>query len=117
MLSILTQASLILLMSTMMGMLPLGMGLAYAIWPSEQRLALMRPLSLATIFAALCGSMLGLLNVLRGMGSGGGFDFGPAELSRVSPIGLAEALVPLFVGFGCLTVAWLGVALGLWRRA
>ena len=71
----------------------------------------MRPLSLATIFAAPSGSTLGLLNVLRGMGISQ-----TPEFSRMSFIGLAEALVPIFFGFGCLTVAWLCVAFGLWRR-
>ena len=31
-------------------------------------------------------------------------------------MGLAESLFPLFFAFGCLTVAWLCVTLGLWRR-
>jgi hypothetical protein len=31
--------------------------------------------------------------------------------------GIAESLVTLFFGFGCLTVAWLCVTLGLWRRS
>jgi hypothetical protein len=108
---VLANASIVALVSIFMGIVPLSMGIVYAIWPSEQRLALMRPLSLAAIFAALSGSTLGLLNVLRGIGISETPDF-----SRVSAIGLAESLVPIFFGFGCLTVAWLCVALGLWRR-
>lgn len=107
----LSQASIVALMSMFLGLVPLAMGIVYAIWPSEQRLALMRPLSLATIFAAISGSILGVLNVLRGIGIAETPGF-----SRVSAIGLAESLVPIFFGFGCLTVAWLCVALGLWRR-
>jgi hypothetical protein len=110
-LNALSQASIVALISMFMGLVPLGMGILYAIRPSEQRLALMRPLSLATIFAAISGTMLGLLNVLRGIGVADTLEF-----SRVSAIGMAEALVPIFFGFGCLTVAWLCVALGLWRR-
>jgi hypothetical protein len=109
--NVLAQASIVALVSMFMGVVPLAMGIVYAIWPNEQRLALMRPLSLATIFAALSGSTLGLLNVLRGMGMSETADF-----SRVSAIGLAESLVPIFFGFGCLTAAWLCVAVGLWRR-
>jgi len=108
---VLRQASIVALASMFMGVVPLGMGIVYAIWPSEQRLALMRPLSLSTIFAALSGSTLGLLNVLRGVGMSQ-----TPEFSRAAAIGLAESLVPIFFGFGCLTVAWLCVALGLWRR-
>jgi hypothetical protein len=32
-------------------------------------------------------------------------------------IGLAEAMVTLVVAFGCLTVGWLCVALGMTRQA
>jgi hypothetical protein len=31
-------------------------------------------------------------------------------------LGASETVVPLFVAFGCLTVAWLVVALGMRRR-
>jgi hypothetical protein len=112
MISVLSQASLVALASIFMGVVPLGMGIAYVIWPNEQRLALMRPLSLATIFAALSGSTLGVLNVLRGMG----MTQEPA-FSRIAWIGFAEALVPIFFGFACLTVAWLCVAIGMRRHA
>ena len=44
--------SIVALASMFMGVVPLAMGIVYVIWPSEHRLALMRPLSLATIFAA-----------------------------------------------------------------
>ena len=105
------QASIAALVSMFIGIVPLGMGVVYAIWPTEQRLALMRPLSLATIFGAISGTVLGVLNILVGVGSSD-----PPTFSSVVPIGLAESLVPIFVGFGCLSVAWLCVAFGLWRR-
>jgi hypothetical protein len=108
----LRQMGLVALASIFMGIVPLAMGVVYAIWPSEHRLALMRPLSLATIFAAISGSTVGLINVL--MGTTG--TSATPEFTRISAIGLAESLVPIFFGFGCLTVAWLCVALGLWRR-
>jgi hypothetical protein len=111
MIGVLSQASIVALASIFMGVVPLAMGIVYVIWPSEQRLALMRPLSLATIFAAVSGSTLGLVNVFRAMG----MSQSPA-FSRIAWIGFAEALVPIFFGFGCLTVAWLCVAVGLWRR-
>jgi hypothetical protein len=34
----------------------------------------------------------------------------------ISAIGSAEALVPLFLGFGCLTVAWLIDRSGMGRQ-
>jgi hypothetical protein len=108
---VLRNAGIVAILSMFAGVVPLAMGIVYAIWPSEQRLTLMRPLSLATIFAAISGATLGLLNVLRGMGISETADF-----TQVSAIGLAESLVSVFVGFGCLALAWLCVAIGLWRR-
>jgi hypothetical protein len=109
--TILGQASIFALVSMLMGILPLGMGVVYAIWPAEHRLNLMRPLSLATIFAAVSGTSLGILNVLRYIGV-----TEEPQYTRVVAIGLSEAMVPVFVGFGCLTAAWLCVAVGFWRR-
>lgn len=108
---ILRNAGIAGMLSMFAGVVPLAMGIVYAIWPSEQRLTLMRPLSLATIFAAISGGTLGLLNVLRGMSTSATADF-----TQVAAVGLAESLVSVFVGFGCLTVAWFCVAIGLWRR-
>jgi hypothetical protein len=105
------QASIFALISVFMGVLPLGMGVVYAIWPNEQRLNLMRPLSLATIFAAVSGTSLGLLNVARYIGV-----TEQPQYAKVAAIGLSESMVPTFVGFGCLTAAWLCVAVGFWRR-
>jgi hypothetical protein len=110
---VLTNAGIYPLVSMFLGVVPLVVGIVYAVWPNDQRLALMRPLSLATIFAALSGTGLGVLNVLRVMGMSTSET--PA-FSRMAATGLAESLVPIFIGFGCLTVAWLCVALGVWRR-
>jgi hypothetical protein len=99
------------LASMFVGVLPLTMGLVYAIWPNDQRLMLMRTLSLATVFAAVAGVAVGFINELRFIGRSETVTF-----SRQVAIGVAESLVPLFFGFGSLTVAWLCVTLGLWRR-
>ena len=107
----LTSAGIAAKLSLFMGVVPLAMAIVYAVWPSDQRLALMRPLSLATIFAAVSGTALGMLHVFRNLGVSQ-----TAEFSRVAAIGISESLVPLVFSFGCLTVAWLCVALGLWRR-
>ena len=104
-------AGIMALASMFVGVLPLTMGIVYAIWPSERRLTLMRPLSLATIFAAVAGTALGFINELRFITRSGTVTF-----SQQVAQGIAESLLTLFVGFGCLTVAWLCVTLGLWRR-
>jgi hypothetical protein len=104
------QASIIARLSLVITLFPLAAGVAYLVRPTEHRLALMRPMSLAGIFSGLTGTMLGFMNVLRWYA----MDEPPPE-ARMMAIGAAEALVTLFVAFGCLTVAWLCIALGMRR--
>ena len=93
--------------------LPMILGAVYAIRPTEQRLVLMRPLSLAAIFASLGSLVGGLATILQGIAATATLSAG--ALGRVET-GLSLALVPLYFGFGCLTIAWLLVAVGM-RRA
>ena len=109
---VIAQAGIIALASLFVCVLPLAMAVAYAIWPTEQRLMLVRSLSLATVFAAVAGTAAGFINALMFIS-----DSETTGLSHSFLIGAAESLVPLFFGFGCLTVAWLCVTVGLWRRA
>ncbi len=99
------------LVSIFVSSLPMLAAAAYMFRPTEQRLALMRPLSLAGIFAGLNGSSLGAINVLRGMW------LEPPRDTRITLIGAAESIVPLYVAFSCLMVAWLCVTVGMRRSA
>ena len=105
------QASIMARLSLLITLFPLAAGVAYLIRPTEHRLALMRPISLAGIFSGLAGAMVGLMNVLRWYAM-----HEPPPEPRMMAIGAAESLVTLFVSFGCLTVAWLCVALGMRRN-
>jgi hypothetical protein len=105
------RAGIAALASMFVGVLPLAMAVVYAIWPTEQRLSLIRPLSIATIFASTAGIALGLMNELRYISRTGQVVF-----STTIAAGLAEGLAPVFFGFGCLTVAWLCVTIGLSRH-
>ena len=108
----LREASLFALLTLILGFVPLVMAAVYAIRPTERHLALMRPLSLAGLFGALSGGVLGFINVLR-------FLFTrelTAETYRVMAVGAGESLVTMFVGFASLSVAWLLVAVGMGRR-
>ena len=109
----LRNVSLVGLLTLVLTFVPLAMALVYFVKPSERRLALMRPLSLTGLFAALTGTALGFINVFRGLGVKREFT---VDAYSITAIGSAEALVPLFVGFGCLTVAWLLVAAGMGRE-
>ena len=105
------RAGIAALASMFVGVLPLAMAVVYAIWPSEHRLTLIRPLSVATIFAATAGLAMGFMNELRYISRTGQVVF-----STTIAAGLAEGLAPLFFAFGCLTVTWLCVTIGLSRH-
>lgn len=108
----LQQAGIVAKLSLLLAIVPLGAGVVYAIRPTEAKLALMRPLFLAGLFGALTGTLAGLLNALHFTAMTAGATIG----SGVPLIGLSEAIVPLFVASGSLTVAWLCVALGMRRQ-
>ena len=109
---ILRQASIFALLTLAIGFAPLVMAMIYMVRPTERNLALIRPFSLAGLFSALSGGVLGFLHVLRGIGVTR--EFSPEEFNRIA-LGASESLVPMFVGFACLSVAWLLVAAGMSR--
>ena len=109
---VLRNASIFALLTLIVGVVPLLMSIVYLVRPTEQHLALMRPLSLAGLFAAIAGSVLGGINVLKVVWT----RELTAEAYRVMAVGAAESLVPVLVGFASLTLAWLLVAIGMGRR-
>ena len=103
---------IVAIFSLIVAVTPAFLGASYAVKPTEAKLALMRPLSLAGLFAAIGGLVAGLINLLRATAVR---DVPLASNAQL--MGLAESLVPLFVACGSLTIAWLLVALGLRRTA
>ena len=99
------------LVSILVSSIPMLAAAFYMFRPTERRLALMRPLSLAGIFAGLNGSSLGAINTLRGLW------MEPPRDGRFLAIASAESIVPLYVAFSCLMVAWLCVAVGMRRQS
>jgi hypothetical protein len=99
-------------LSLLTGFVPLGLAIAYVRRPAERTLAIMRPLSLAAIFAAICGLVAGLIAVLMGVAV---TLPKPVHVANVYK-GLSDALVAPFLNFGLLAVAWLLVAVGMMRR-
>jgi hypothetical protein len=108
---LLRQANLFALLTLTIDAVPLVAAALYAARPSEARLALMRPLSLAGLFSAAAGTFSGLLHVFRDLASAADT---PGLWTRAYG-GVSEALVPMVFGLTCLTVAWLLVAAGMWR--
>lgn len=109
---VLREAGLFALLTLAIGFVPLVMALVYVIRPTERNLALMRPLSLAGLFAGVAGGVLGVINTLRFVWT----RELTADTYKMMAVGAAESLVPVFVGFACLTVAWLLVAVGMGRH-
>ncbi|MGB2717983.1 MAG: hypothetical protein WBC51_27600 [Vicinamibacterales bacterium] len=99
-------------LSLLVGFGPLGLAMVYVLRPTEQTLAIMRPVSLAAVFAGICGWVAGLIAVTTGIAV---TLPRPVHVPNVYA-GLSEALVPPFFNFGLLAVAWLLVAIGMMRR-
>jgi hypothetical protein len=107
------QAGFFAKLSLLVGFVPLGLAIAYVFRPAERKLAFMRPVSLAAIFAGVCGVFNGLIAVLMSVAVSS-----PPDSTRVPAVyvGLAESFVPAFLNFGFLAVAWLLIAVGMMRR-
>jgi hypothetical protein len=110
--SMLRNASIFATLTVIIGTVPLIMAAVYIVRPTERNLALMRPLTLAGLFAGISGGVLGGINVL----SVAWTRELTTESYKVMAVGAAESLVPVLVGFASLTVAWLLVAVGMGRR-
>ena len=109
--SVFREAGIAALLSMLVTLFPAVAGVSYLLSPSERRLALLRPISLAGLFAGLAGLLLGFINVLRGIWIHDPVDW------KVVAVGTVEAMVPLTLAFGALTFAWLCVAVGMRRQA
>jgi hypothetical protein len=90
-----------------------GLAVSYAFRPSEEKLALMRPVSLAAIFATISGLFSGWIVVLVGIAATPDGRLPNPSLYR----GIAESLILGFVCFGFLAAAWLLAAVGMLRRS
>ena len=108
------QMGVFALTTMVMAFVPLIMAVVYVLSPTERNLALLRPISLAAIFSTLAGLASGIMAVLRYIARAPVLD-GPTWHAIAA--GGAESLATVFVGFGCLTIAWLLVALGMRRTA
>jgi hypothetical protein len=102
------------------GLGALAQAIRFAIRPTEHGLAVLRPLSAATTFAALTAFLLGITNALVGVTGrleAATDAAATAKAWQVLLAGLAEASVPLILAFALLAVAWLLAAVGLRRQA
>jgi hypothetical protein len=85
----------------------------YAVRPSELKLALMRPASLASLFAAVAGVLGGWIAILSAVAAPPDGHMPTSALVH----GVAASLTTGFVCFGFLAAAWLLVGVGILRRS
>jgi hypothetical protein len=92
----------------------------FALRPTEHGLAVLRPLSTTTTFAALTAFLLGITNSLAAVTHRLEQAVDAAATAKAWQIllaGLGEATVPLILAFALLAVAWLLATVGLRRQA
>ena len=109
---LLGQISLFAKLTMAVAIVAFGLAVAYVFRPTEQKLLLMRPVSLAAIFATLSGLLGGWTAVLGSIPATPDGHLPVASLYR----GIAESLTVGFVSFGLLAAAWMLVAVGGLRR-
>jgi len=106
-----TNLGIVAILGAIVSASPMVMAALYAFRPDDRTLALMRPLSLAAVFAALSNTFLGIVNSLVYVSS----RPAPVPLNVVAA-GLAETFVVPFLSFGCLSLAWLLVTIGMRKQ-
>jgi type IV secretory pathway protease TraF len=89
-----------------------GLAVTYVFRPTEQKLVLMRPVSLAAIFATVSGLLGGWIALLASIPATPDGHLPVASLYQ----GIAESLTVGLVSFGLLAAAWMLVAVGVLRR-
>lgn len=89
-----------------------SLAVAYVFRPTERKLVLMRPVSLAVIFTTISGVLGGWIALLSSIAAPPDGHVPVAVLAR----GIGESLVVGFVCFGLLGASWMLVAVGVMRR-
>jgi hypothetical protein len=109
---LLRQLSLFANLTMAVAIAAFGLAVAQVFRPTALKLALLRPVSLAAIFATISGILGGWIVVLAGIAATPDGTLSPPSVYR----GVAESLTVGFVCFGLLAAAWLLVAVGMLRR-
>ncbi len=105
-------ASIASLFGLLICAVPALMGAWFAFRPSERVLSLMRPLTMAAIFSALCSFMLAITNGFQMVATAKTLDL---DRARLAALVVTEGMAPVVASFACLTVAWACVAIGTRR--
>ncbi len=96
------------------GALTLGGAAAFFRKPDQRRVGTIRGLSVATVFAVLCGICADLAAVFTKVPNNPEWAHSP-DLPLIVMTGLGESLAPAILGFSLLSLAWLVTAVGVRR--
>lgn len=102
----------IVLVIIILGLSSFAMAVSFMVKPTEVKLAVIRPLSIATTFASVAGLSSGLATALTNISGQLGGRSGLVNVAMLAG-GISEALVAAVFGFSLLTLAWIAVALGM----
>ncbi|MBW2704482.1 MAG: hypothetical protein JRF33_27000, partial [Deltaproteobacteria bacterium] len=91
---------------SLFGLTCLALAVALAIKPSERKLALLRPMSLATIFMVLSGLASNLAAVGKNCAMTPGISDQP-DLHKFVLLGIGESMAPAILGFSLLALSWM----------
>jgi hypothetical protein len=100
----------------LLGGLALWVAGSFAWRPGERKLGILRPLSVATVFATLAGIFSGFGATMHNVTTNPEWSQSP-ELHLIVMTGIGESLANAILGFGMLTVAWILATVGMRRMA
>jgi hypothetical protein len=92
----------------------LGAAISFFVRGDLKKLALVRAMTLATMFAILTGVLANILAVARHVAADEALMKSP-ELGGILVIGVGESITPAILGFAALVITWLVVAAGTRR--
>jgi hypothetical protein len=99
-----------------LGLLALGLAGSFAVRPTERKLNILRPLSLATVFSILGAIAADIGAVMKRVPQLPEFASSPDLRVALYTSGIGESMVPAILGFTVLSLVWLLAAVGFRRQ-
>lgn len=98
-----------------LGIVALSIALSYAMRPTERKLGLIRPLSVATLLMSLAGTLTGIAATMKHVTTIPKLAESP-KMPLYVMMGIGESISSVILGFGLLTIVWILAAFGLHRQ-
>lgn len=98
-----------------LGLLALGLASSFGMRPTERKLNMLRPLSLAMVFSILGAIASDVGAVMKRVPQLPEFASNPDLRVALCTSGIAESMAPAVLGFTVLSLVWLLAAVGFRR--